>query len=79
MELRSSGFHNATAIPRRFTYDGEDVSPQLQWANAPAGTNSGPVKRGVGVDQSFWPGIVQTNAACEVRLHRDGSVELRHG
>ena len=27
--------------------------------------------------QSFWPGIVQTSAACEVRIDRDGSVELR--
>ena len=43
----------------------------------PAGAHDGPVKRGVGVAQSFWPGIVQTSAACEVRLDRDGSVELR--
>ena len=35
------------------------------------------MKHGVGAAQSFWPGIVQTNAACEVRLGRDGSVELR--
>ena len=41
------------------------------------GFDSGPVKRGVGMVQSFWPGIVQVNAACEVRLQRDGSVELR--
>ncbi len=43
----------------------------------PAGAEGGPVKRGVGVAQSFWPGIVQASAACEVRLNRDGSVELR--
>ena len=43
----------------------------------PASADGGPVKRGAGVAQSFWPGIVQTNAACEVRLDRDGSVELR--
>ena len=40
MELRSSGFRNGTAIPRRFTCDGEDVSPQLEWVNVPAGTRS---------------------------------------
>ena len=40
MELRSSGFRNGATIPRRFTCDGEDVSPPLQWANAPAGTRS---------------------------------------
>jgi len=40
MELRSSGFRNGAAIPRRFTCDGEDVSPQLEWVNMPAGTRS---------------------------------------
>ena len=40
MELRSSGFRNGTIIPRRFTCDGEDMSPPLQWANAPAGARS---------------------------------------
>jgi xanthine dehydrogenase YagR molybdenum-binding subunit len=43
----------------------------------PAGADGDPVKRGVGMAQSFWPGIVQPSAACEVRLNRDGSVELR--
>jgi xanthine dehydrogenase YagR molybdenum-binding subunit len=37
----------------------------------------GPVKRGVGMAQSFWPGIVQTNASCELQLQRDGLIELR--
>ena len=36
-----------------------------------------PMKRGVGIAQSFWPGIVQTNAACEVRVGRSGLVEVR--
>ena len=40
MELRSSGFHNGAAIPRRFTCDGEDVSPPLEWTDAPAETRS---------------------------------------
>jgi len=38
--------------------------------------DAGPVKRGIGMAQSFWPGIVQTDAACEVQLGRNGSVEL---
>ena len=50
---------------------------RFRWSRRPAGANGGLVRRGVGVAQSFWPGIVQTNAACEVRLQRDGSVELR--
>jgi xanthine dehydrogenase YagR molybdenum-binding subunit len=40
------------------------------------GADPGPVKRGLGVAQSLWGANVQTNAACEVRLMRDGSVEV---
>jgi len=40
MELRSSGFASGTTIPRRFTCDGEDVSPPLAWAHVPAETRS---------------------------------------
>jgi len=51
---------------------------RIQWRRRqPPGTQAGPVKRGVGVAQSFWPGIVQADCACEVRMGRDGSVELR--
>lgn len=40
MKLQSSGFSDGAAIPRRFTCDGEDSSPPLQWSDAPAGTRS---------------------------------------
>jgi xanthine dehydrogenase YagR molybdenum-binding subunit len=40
------------------------------------GTDSGPIKRGIGMAQSIWGANVQTNASCEVRLLRDGSVEI---
>ncbi len=40
------------------------------------GADAGPIKRGLGVAQSLWSANVQTNAACEVRLYRDGSVEI---
>jgi xanthine dehydrogenase YagR molybdenum-binding subunit len=40
------------------------------------GSDAGPLKRGVGVAQSVWYRIVNMDSACEVRLHRDGSVEL---
>ena len=40
MQLRSSGFVDGAAIPRRFTCDGEDLSPALQWSGAPAATRS---------------------------------------
>ena len=40
------------------------------------GADPGAVKRGLGVAQSLWGANVQTNAACEVRILRDGSVEV---
>ncbi|MGZ5113635.1 MAG: xanthine dehydrogenase family protein molybdopterin-binding subunit [Usitatibacter sp.] len=41
------------------------------------GSDPGPVKRGLGMAQSYWGANVHTNASCEVRILRDGSVELR--
>ena len=43
------------------------------------GSDSGPVKRGMGMAQSYWGANVHTNASCEVRIMRDGSVELLSG
>ena len=37
MTLSSSDFESGGVIPRRFTGDGEDSSPQLHWDNVPAG------------------------------------------
>jgi len=38
--LSSSSFPNGGAIAKKFTCDGEDVSPALSWNDPPAGTNS---------------------------------------
>jgi Raf kinase inhibitor-like YbhB/YbcL family protein len=38
--LRSSAFDDGAAIPQRFTGEGEDVSPPLDWDDPPAGTRS---------------------------------------
>jgi hypothetical protein len=40
MRLSSSAFSEGSAIPRRFTCDGEDLSPPLEWSGAPAKTCS---------------------------------------
>jgi Raf kinase inhibitor-like YbhB/YbcL family protein len=40
MLLKSSAFVEDDAIPRRFTCEGEDVSPPLHWNDAPNGTRS---------------------------------------
>ncbi len=50
---------------------------RIGWSRRrPPGADSGPLKRGHGVAQSLWGANVQTNAACEVRVARDGSVEV---
>jgi Raf kinase inhibitor-like YbhB/YbcL family protein len=40
MLLTSPAFRNETPIPKRFTGDGQDLSPPLQWLDAPAETQS---------------------------------------
>ena len=40
MKLSSSAFSDGGPIPPRFTCDGEDVSPPLQWSEAPPETKS---------------------------------------
>jgi hypothetical protein len=39
-EVTSSAFKNGSSIPSKYTCDGSDVSPQLSWSGAPAGTKS---------------------------------------
>lgn len=38
--LKVKSFDDGGAIPKRFTCDGEDVSPALEWSDAPHGTQS---------------------------------------
>jgi Raf kinase inhibitor-like YbhB/YbcL family protein len=39
-QISSAAFSNGEAIPKKFTCDGPDVSPQLSWKEAPAATQS---------------------------------------
>ena len=39
-QIESSAFENGKTIPRKYTCDGEDVSPPLMWKGAPEGTRS---------------------------------------
>ncbi len=39
-ELRSPAFGYGDEIPRRYTCDGQEVSPPLEWSEPPAGTES---------------------------------------
>jgi Raf kinase inhibitor-like YbhB/YbcL family protein len=38
--LESPAFAEGQAIPARYTCDGENISPPLEWSGAPAGTQS---------------------------------------
>ena len=40
LTLESSGFQANGEIPRKYTCDGDDVSPPLAWSVAPAGAKS---------------------------------------
>jgi xanthine dehydrogenase YagR molybdenum-binding subunit len=53
------------------------ILERTNWRNRkPAGSDTGPVKRGMGIAQSVWYRFVNMNSSCEVRVSRDGSVEL---
>ena len=45
----------------------------------PAGSDSGPIKRGMGMAQSMWPYIVNRYTTCEVRITGDGRVDAYCG
>ena len=40
LQVQSMSFSNGGAIPRQYTCDGANDSPNLHWRNAPAGTKS---------------------------------------
>jgi xanthine dehydrogenase YagR molybdenum-binding subunit len=53
------------------------ILERTNWSQRrPAGSDPGPVKRGMGIAQSVWYRFVNMDSSCEVRISRDGSVEL---
>jgi len=53
------------------------ILERSNWRNRrPAGADTGPIKRGMGIAQSVWYRFVNMDSSCEVRVSRDGSVEL---
>ncbi|WP_224243459.1 xanthine dehydrogenase family protein molybdopterin-binding subunit [Hyalangium gracile] len=57
-------------------YERKVGADRFGWSKRrPAGSDKGPIKRGMGVAQSQWLYLVHRNTACEVRVTDDGSVE----
>ena len=53
---------------------------RIGWSRRHApGADRGTLKRGLGAAQSYWGANVCTNSSCELRISRDGSVELLSG
>ena len=40
MQIQSSAFTESQSIPQKYTFDGQDVSPQLTWTGAPQGAKT---------------------------------------
>ena len=40
MQITSSAFTEGSVMPAKYTCDGQDISPPLEWKNIPAGTKS---------------------------------------
>ena len=40
LDIRSAAFEEGESIPKKYTCDGADVSPQLSWPQPPEGTKS---------------------------------------
>ena len=57
------------------------IGAQLaNWSSRkPAGSDAGPIKRGLGMAQGVWYRIISMDANAEVRIHRDGTVEFLSG
>jgi xanthine dehydrogenase YagR molybdenum-binding subunit len=53
---------------------------KISWKDRKApGSDSGPIKRGIGVAQALWYRFASRDSHCEVRITKDGSVELMSG
>jgi xanthine dehydrogenase YagR molybdenum-binding subunit len=49
------------------------------WSMRKAASDPGPVKKGFGMAQAHWPRFVDLNSTAEVRVFRDGGIEVRSG
>lgn len=77
LELRRK---NDPSPVRQMQYDVGAKAIGWQRRNAKAGDVAGPRKRGIGMANGEWNVVARgTGVSCEVRIHRDGSVECFSG
>jgi len=70
---------NDTHPFRKTYYDVGAKAIGWERRNRVPGQTAGPKKRGVGMAHGNWYVLVREAVAVEVRVHKDGSVELFHG
>ncbi len=74
IDVDETGPHFNAASRRRERQLGAE---KIGWSKRhAAGADAGPIKRGLGMAQSVWYRIIDLDASCEVRITRDGSVEV---
>jgi xanthine dehydrogenase YagR molybdenum-binding subunit len=73
--VEERGQPRADALARK--RERELGAQKIAWAKrGKPGRDQGAIKRGVGFAQGIWYRIVDLDSACEVRVSRDGSVEV---
>jgi xanthine dehydrogenase YagR molybdenum-binding subunit len=70
---------NDTHAFRKTYYDVGAKAIGWERRNRTPGAGAGPRKRGIGMAHGNWYVLVREAVAAEVRVHKDGSVELLHG
>jgi len=78
IELSSPAFQTGQAIPPRYTCDGEDSSPPLQWGDPPEGTRSfALIMDDPDAPAGTWVHWVVYNLPVEVRELPEGASRAR--
>ena len=58
----------------------ELAADKFDWSRRkPKNSSSGRIKKGMGIAQSTWPRLIDIDSTAEVRLLKDGTVEIRSG
>ena len=74
LSIRSSAFEPSGPIPARFTCEGDDVSPPLEWSGAPEGTRSLDLIVDGGEVTATQPSTVLDVLASPPRIVREGAI-----